>query len=168
MKLIVIDVDGTLTDGSVIYDDKGNEVKKFSVKDAAGFFAAKTAGIKTMVLTGRECKATTRRMKEMKVDFLFQNIKDKEKFLKDFCNKNDLTEEDVGYIGDDLNDLSAMSLCRFVGCPADSCQEVLAVADFVSKKKGGDGVVRDIIEYYLRDQGIWNKVITCIYGISGT
>lgn len=164
MKLLVIDVDGTLTDGSVIYDDNGNESKKFCVRDGAGFFAAKAAGIKIMILTGRECKATTRRMDEMKVDFLFQNIKDKGIFLKKFCMEKNFNKEDIGYIGDDVNDLSAMSLCGFIGCPADSCQEVLTVADYVSKKKGGDGAVRDIIEFYLRGQEIWSKIISDIYG----
>lgn len=120
-----------------------------------------------MVLTGRECKATSRRMEEMKVDFLFQNIKNKAKFLKVFCMENGFKKEDMGYIGDDLNDLSAMSLCEFVGCPSDSCREVLAIADYVSGKKGGDGAVRDIIEYYLRERGLWDKIVSDIYGISG-
>lgn len=167
MKLIVIDVDGTMTDGLVIYDDNGNELKKFCVRDGAGFFAAKAAGIKIMVLTGRECRATARRMEEMKVDFLYQNIKDKANFLKEFCAEKGFNKEDIGYIGDDVNDLSAMSLCGFVGCPADSCREVFAVADYVSRKKGGEGVVRDIIEYYLGGQGMWNKIVSDIYGISG-
>ena len=70
IKYLIIDVDGTMTDAGIYYDDHGNELKKFCTKDAVGFFAAKQAGIKTMVLTGRECQATTRRMAEMKVDFL--------------------------------------------------------------------------------------------------
>ena len=76
-KLIIIDVDGTMTDGGVYYDEHGNELKKFCTKDAAGFFAAKQCGIKTMVLTGRECEATSRRMKEINGDYLYQNEKEK-------------------------------------------------------------------------------------------
>ena len=101
IKLLVIDVDGTMTDGGIYYDEHGNEWKKFNTKDAAGFFAAKRAGIKTMVLTGRECAATTRRMTELQVDYLFQNVRDKAAFLRDFMRENGLEKEDVGYIGDD-------------------------------------------------------------------
>ena len=74
IKLIIIDVDGTLTDSGIYYDETGNELKRFSTRDAAGFFAARAAQIKTMILTGRECKATIRRMEEMKVDYIFQNV----------------------------------------------------------------------------------------------
>ena len=77
IKYIVIDVDGTMTDGGIYYDENGNELKKFCTKDAAGFFIAKRVGIKTVILTGRECQATTKRMKELQVDYLFQNITDK-------------------------------------------------------------------------------------------
>lgn len=167
LKIIVIDVDGTLTDGSVIYDEKGNELKKFSVKDAAGFFAAKALGIKTLILTGRECTSTYRRMEEMKVDFIFQNVKDKVSFLKDFCMEHGFVREDIGYVGDDLNDLSAMSLCGYVGCPADSCKEVKEIANYVSGVKGGYGAFRDIIEHYLRENEQWNEAVSQIYGASG-
>ena len=81
-RLIVIDVDGTMTDGGIYYDEHGNEMKKFCTKDAAGFFAAHEAGMEIMVLTGRECAATTRRMGEMQVDYLYQHIKDKRAFLQ--------------------------------------------------------------------------------------
>ena len=81
IKLLVIDVDGTMTDGGIYYDNSGNELKKFSTKDAAGFFAAHKAGIKLMVLTGRNCAATAKRMEELQVEFLFQNIRNKAMFL---------------------------------------------------------------------------------------
>ena len=75
VKYWVVDVDGTMTDAGIYYDEKGNEIKKFCTKDAAGFFAAQAVGMKVIILTGRECAATTRRMQDLKVDFLFQNIK---------------------------------------------------------------------------------------------
>ena len=90
IKYLVIDVDGTLTDSGIYYDETGNELKKFCTKDAAGFFAAQKAGIKIIILTGRECKATKRRMEEMKVDYLYQDIKDKTSFLQEFMKKNNL------------------------------------------------------------------------------
>lgn len=167
MKLIIIDVDGTLTDGSIIYDENGNELKKFSVKDAAAFFAAKEAGIKTMVLTGRECKATQRRMEELKVDYLFQNIKNKTEFLQTFCKEHQLQRNDLGYIGDDLNDLEAMTMCGFVACPSDACIEVKERSNYVSAIKGGYGAVRDVIEHYLREKGLWEETVNKVYQVTG-
>ena len=164
MKLLVIDVDGTMTDAGIYYDDYGNELKKFCTKDAAGFFAAHYAGIEIMVLTGRECAAVTRRMTEMKVEYLFQNVKDKKSFLMQFMQKNSLSKEDVGYIGDDLNDLPPMRLVGFIGCPADACDEIKAIANYVSSCKGGAGAVRDVISQILKAQGQWEQSINDIYG----
>lgn len=164
IKLIVIDVDGTMTDAGIYYDENGNELKKFCTKDAAGFFAAHSVGIEIMVLTGRECAATTRRMTEMKVEYLFQNVKNKKKFLKTFMSQHDLKREEVGYIGDDLNDLLPMSLAGYIGCPADSCTEIKKIADYISKVKGGHGAVRDIIEHLLREAGCWDKAVEDVYG----
>lgn len=165
IKYLIIDVDGTMTDAGIYYDEHGNELKKFCTKDAAGFFAAKKTGIKVMVLTGRECAATTRRMTEMKVDYLVQNCKDKMTYLTQFMKDNGISREEMGYLGDDLNDLPPMSLCGFVGCPADACLEVRERADYISDVKGGYGAVRDIIEHMLRERGEWEKATAEIYGI---
>ena len=167
MKLMVIDVDGTLTDGKIIYDENGNEMKEFSVRDAAGFFAAKAAGIKTMVLTGRECKATKRRLDELNVDYIFQNVKDKPSFLRRFCKEHALEKGDLGYIGDDLNDLEAMGMCGFVACPSDACAEVKEIANYVSDIKGGNGAVSNVIEHYLREKELWSNLVAEIYKSSG-
>ena len=155
LKYIILDVDGTLTDGGIYYDDNGNEIKKFSAKDGTGIVCARCAGIKIVVLTGRECRATQRRMEELNVDFVFQKIGDKTKFLKNWMNSNDLKGDNVGYIGDDINDLAPMKLCSFIGCPLDACEEVKSIANYVSDIKGGYGAVRDVIEYYLKKIGLW-------------
>lgn len=165
IQYIIIDVDGTLTDAGIYYDENGNELKKFCTKDAAGFFAARQAGIKTMILTGRECAATTRRMKEMKVDYLVQNIKDKRTYLIEFMKENAIKKEQMAYIGDDLNDLPGMELCGFIGCPFDACAEVKEKADYISGVNGGHGAVRDVIEFLLRERNEWEKCISGIYGI---
>lgn len=165
IKYLVIDVDGTMTDAGIYYDEHGNELKKFCTKDAAGFFAARRAGIKILVLTGRECAATTRRMGEMKVDFLVQNCKDKVPYLEGFLQEQGAGWEETGYLGDDLNDLPGMSRCGFAGCPADACAEVKERADYVSTVKGGYGAVRDIIEHMLRERGEWEELTAEIFGI---
>lgn len=163
IKYIIIDVDGTMTDGSIYYDENGNELKKFCTKDAAGFFAAHKVGIKIVVLTGRECGATTKRMRELNVDYLFQNIKNKSIFLSNFMEKHCINREELGYIGDDLNDFLPMHLAGFIGCPADSCQEIIEIADYVGKNNGGHGAVREIIEHMLRMSDEWTKAISEVY-----
>ena len=165
IEYIVIDVDGTMTDGGIYYDENGNELKKFNTRDAAGFFAAKVCGIKIMILTGRECEATTRRMKEMQVDYIVQDVKDKVSFLKQFMKDNNLKKEQVGYIGDDLNDYEPMRLTGFVGCPKDACAEILSIADYVSTQKGGEGAVRDTICHILKERGQWEKAVSNVYNI---
>ena len=165
LKLIVIDVDGTMTDAGVYYDERGNELKKFCTKDAAGFFAAHSVGIKIMVLTGRECAATTRRMTEMKVEYLYQNVKNKAEFLQTFMSQHKLKKEEVGYIGDDLNDLPPMMRVGYIGCPADSCPEIKKIANYISSVKGGNGAVRDVIEYLLIIREEWESCVSKAYGI---
>lgn len=164
IKYLFIDVDGTMTDAGIYYDEHGNELKKFCTKDAAGFFAARQAGIKIMVLTGRECAATTRRMQEMKVDYLVQNIKDKISYLDNFMKENHISFEEIGYLGDDLNDYAGMKAAGYAGCPADACEEIKAICDYVSPVKGGQGAVRDIITYLLKQRGEWEQAVEAVYG----
>lgn len=163
IRYLIIDVDGTMTDAGIYYDENGNELKKFSTRDAAGFFAARQAGIKTIVLTGRECVATTRRMQELKVDYIIQNVKDKMGYLKQLMDTEGIIWEETGYLGDDLNDYAGMKLAGFAGCPADACEEIREIADYISPVKGGAGAVRDMIAYLLKQRGEWNELIRQIY-----
>lgn len=164
IKYLIIDVDGTMTDGGIYYDENGNESKKFSTKDAAGIFAARALGISIIVLTGRKCLATERRMKELQVDFLQQNVKNKYEYLTAFMTEHHLSSADMGYIGDDLNDYSAMTLAGFIGCPRDACPEIREIATYISSKKGGNGAVRDIIEHLLGADR-WKAATKNVYGI---
>lgn len=165
LKLLIIDVDGTMTDSGLYYDNNGNELKKFSTKDAAGFFSARSVGIKIMVLTGRKSEATNRRMKELKVDYLYQGVKNKKEFLREFFTKENILSNEVGFIGDDLNDYSSMKLCGYVACPQNSCPEILQISNYVSKYNGGDGAVRDIVEHYLKERKLWETALANAYGI---
>ena len=164
IKLMVLDVDGTMTDGGIYYDATGNELKKFNTRDAAGIFAACRAGIKTMVLTGRRSYAVEKRMKELKVDYLYQGVSDKKSFLREFMAEHQLTAESVGYIGDDLNDLEPMKLAGFVGCPGDACDEIRCMADYVAGANGGYGAVRECITFLLKCRGEWEQAIAAAYG----
>lgn len=163
-KLLVLDVDGTMTDGGVYYDDHGNETKKFAIKDGAALVLAHAAGLQVMICTGRECPAVARRAAELKVDYLFQNVKNKKAFLADFMQQHSLCAANVAYCGDDLNDLAAMSLCGFVACPADACCEVRQRADYICPQKGGEGAVRGMVEKLLRAGGCWQQAVLAAFG----
>ena len=163
IKYIVVDVDGTLTDGSIYYDDNGNEIKKFSTKDGTGFNLAHEAGMKIIVITGRECPATLRRMKELRVEYIFQGVKLKEQFLSKFMKNKGIEKDEVCYIGDDINDIPGMKLCGFVGCPADGSRDVKIIADYVSEVNGGHGAMRDVVEYILEQRGIREEIVRRTY-----
>lgn len=166
IRLLVLDVDGTMTDGGVYYDATGNELKKFSIKDGAGLVLAHAAGMQVMICTGRECEAVRRRAADLKVEYVYQNVHDKASFLRDFLSEHGFAPEEVAYCGDDLNDLAAMALCGFVGCPADAAPEVLAYADHRCPQKGGEGAVRGLVEAILRRDGRWNEAVTKAFGVS--
>lgn len=164
IKYIVLDVDGTLTDGGIYYDATGNEMKKFCTKDAAGIFAAQAVGIIFLILTGRECTATKKRFNELGVTEVHQNVKDKLEWLKSWILENKIEKDSIGYIGDDINDLAPMRLCGYIGCPDDACVELKKIADYVSPIRGGHGAARDVIEHYLQEQGLWNEAVNKAYG----
>ena len=167
IKLIILDVDGTMTDGGVYYGSDGTETKKFNTRDAAGFFAAREAGINIMVLTGRNSSVVERRMTELHVSYLFQGVKDKFTFISRFAAENQLDMAEIAYVGDDLNDYNAMRAVGFKACPADACPEIKAICNYISTKNGGCGVIRDVIEYLLREDGRWTKAVTKAYALSG-
>ncbi|MGN0974770.1 MAG: KdsC family phosphatase [Gemmiger sp.] len=159
IKLLVLDVDGTLTDGGIYYDSTGNELKKFTVQDGAGLVLARAAGIRVMICTGRECEAVRRRAADLKLDYVYQNVGRKAEFLGRFLAEQGLAKEEVAYCGDDLNDLAAMALCGFVACPANAAPEVAAIADYRCPQKGGEGAVRGAVEKILKDDGRWAAAV---------
>ena len=165
IKYFIVDVDGTMTDSGIYYDDNGNELKRFSTRDGEAIKLAKSQGIKIVVITGRQCNATKRRMEELEIDYFAQGVLNKYDHLIDFMKQNGINKIEVGYIGDDINDLKAMTLAGFVGCPADSCKDVLSRADYIAKKNGGAGAVRDVVEYVLRQRKQWDLALKKVYDI---
>lgn len=163
IRYLILDVDGTMTDGGIYYDSLGNEFKKFNVKDAAGIFAVHAAGIQTVVLTGRKSVAVQKRMEELQITMVYDGIKNKEAFLKKFMLDKNINSREIGYIGDDLNDLLAMKLVGFVACPFDAADEVKKIADYICVSRGGDGAVRESIYYMLNQINKWTDCIKMIY-----
>ncbi len=164
IKLVIMDVDGTLTDGSIYYSDDQTEIKKFNVKDAAGIMACQSVGKKCVILTGRESYAVERRAKDLNIEFVYQEIKNKRAFLKDFVGQNGYTKDEIMYIGDDLNDLGVMKMVGKTGCPADAAEEIKQISDYISMYKGGHGAVRDILFSLLKSEGLYEKAIENAYG----
>ena len=164
IKLLILDVDGTLTDGGIYYDSTGNELKKFSVKDGAGLVALRRAGVQVMICTGRECEAVRRRAADLHLEYVYQNVGSKAAFLRDFFKEHGLSREEVAYCGDDWNDLAAMALCGFVACPADAAAAVKARADYVCPQKGGEGAVRGAAEEILRREGRLESAVQAAFG----
>ena len=164
IRLLVLDVDGTMTDGGVYYDATGNELKKFAIKDGAGLVLARTAGIRVMICTGRESAAVRRRAADLKIPDVYQNVSNKETFLRGFMQQNGYAKAETAYCGDDLNDLAAMALCGFVACPTDAAPEVRAAADYVCPQAGGNGAVRGAVEAILRQDGRWQAAVQAAFG----
>ena len=150
LKYLVLDIDGTLTDGGIYYDEYGNELKKFCTKDAAGIFAAHKLGIKIVVITGRECMATKKRMEELKVDYIFQNKRDKTSFLMNFMQEKGIKKEELGYIGDDINDKLVLAQVGLKACPYDAHPSIKSIEGIIClSKNGGEGAVREFIDEYI-------------------
>ena len=146
IKLVILDVDGTLTDGGVYIDSNGVESKKFNIKDGAGIVLAEQAGIEFMILTGRKSYCVEHRANELKIKYVFQGIADKLSHLQQFLSQQGLSPSDVAYIGDDVNDLECMRIVGFTACPADAVEEVRQQCDFVSRYNGGQGAVREVCD----------------------
>lgn len=151
IKLLVMDVDGTLTDGGLYYDNQGNEFKKFNVKDGAGIRQISEAGVQTMILTGRSSQCVERRANELKIDYLVQGVADKATYLQAFMNEQNLHPEEVAYIGDDSNDLSCMELAGNTACPSDAIEQVKRKVHRICSCKGGMGAVREFTDYILEE-----------------
>lgn len=153
IKLLVTDVDGTLTDGKIYMGAAGEVFKAFNIKDGYGIKnILNQYGIACAVITGRKSEIVQRRCEELDIKYLFQNVSDKVNCLRTLVQDLGFAYDNVAYIGDDLNDLEVMNLCGLKGCPSDAIEEVKAVCDFISPHKGGDGAVRDFIDYIVKQQ----------------
>lgn len=149
MKLLVMDVDGTLTDGKIYIGPQGEVMKAFNVKDGGGIVKLHSHDIIPVIVTGRISEIVEHRAKELGITEVHQGVKDKVKVLKQLADKYQCALGEIAYIGDDENDVEAMKLCGFVGCPQDAVEAVKQVADYVCQRNGGAGAVREFIEYLL-------------------
>ena len=147
IKLLVMDVDGTLTDGKIYMGENGEVMKAFNVKDGyASAHMLPGIGVIPVIITGRKSKIVENRAKELGITELFQGIEDKLAQLKKVAEKYNAAPEEIAYIGDDLNDLECIEFCGLTACPADAVEEVKQKVTYVCKKHGGKGALREFVE----------------------
>lgn len=146
IKMLVMDVDGTLTDGKIYIGADGEVMKAFNVKDGYAISHLKEYGIIPVIITGRESEIVKYRAKELGVSELYQGVNDKLSVLKEIAEKYAISSEEIAYIGDDINDLECMKYCGYSGCPYDSVLEVCKIVSYKCNSKGGDGAVREFVE----------------------
>ena len=148
-KMLLSDCDGCLTDGGMYYSEKGDELKKFNTKDGVAFRLLRENGIITGLITGEDVALNKRRCEKLKIDVLAQGCMDKVACINRLCATYKIKPEEVVYIGDDLADRDAIEFVGMGCCPADATESVREVADHITKAKGGEGVVREIVDKIL-------------------
>ncbi len=159
IKLIIIDVDGVLTDGAIYIDSHGRETKAFHVLDGAGISYLHRAGIKTAIISGRTCDAVTHRAKELNITDVYQGAINKLDAYKEIREKYALRDEEICYIGDDLIDLPILRLVGFPVAVANASTIVKSHSLYVTKAKGGCGAVREVAEKILKFQDKWHLIL---------
>jgi 3-deoxy-D-manno-octulosonate 8-phosphate phosphatase (KDO 8-P phosphatase) len=161
--LLLMDVDGTMTDGSVILlsqpDGSALEIKIFDAHDGQGLTLAHTAGLRTGCITGRESAALLRRTREMKMDFIYMKQPVKMPAYEEILGKAEVSDSAVAYIGDDLPDIPLMHRVGLAVAVGDAVPEVKKVAHFTTRALAGHGAVRETIELILKSKGIWKEMI---------
>ena len=150
IKLAAFDVDGVMTDGSIMYDENGVEYKTFNAKDGHGLAQLHKEGIITVIITGRNCPAVDRRAKDINITEVHQGVLNKIEVLEDIMKRYDVSFDEVAYMGDDVPDVCILEKVGLAGCPKDAIQEVKDIANFESDKNGGCGAVRDFCDCIIK------------------
>jgi 3-deoxy-D-manno-octulosonate 8-phosphate phosphatase (KDO 8-P phosphatase) len=155
IRLLVLDVDGVLTDGGLVYSASGEETKRFHVHDGLALVAALQAGLQIAVLSGRASAAVTRRMAELGVAEVHQGVGDKAAALDSLRERLGLASREVAVMGDDLPDLPAMARAGMALAPANAVAEIKRMAHWIARRRGGDGAVREAVEMLLKARRSW-------------
>jgi 3-deoxy-D-manno-octulosonate 8-phosphate phosphatase (KDO 8-P phosphatase) len=158
VRLLLLDVDGVLTDGTVVIRSDGGESKPFSIRDGAAIVWAQRQGLEVGLLSGRPSKATSRRANELGIRIVTQGS-NKERGFADLLAAHEFAASEVAYMGDDLQDLPVLRRAGLSAAPADAAPDVLARVDWVSQTPGGRGAVRELVEAMLRARGSWDTVL---------
>jgi 3-deoxy-D-manno-octulosonate 8-phosphate phosphatase (KDO 8-P phosphatase) len=158
IKLLLLDVDGVLTNGSIVYSDEGMEIKAFNVKDGLGIRLLKEAGIDVGIVTGRRSNALRHRCGDLGIQLIYEGVKDKSALLEDIHRKTGIHPRAMAFMGDDLPDIPIMKMVGVSIAVADAAADVIAQADLVTKSPGGAGAVREACETILMARGCWQEI----------
>ena len=167
LRLLLFDVDGVLTDGKILLHPDGTESKRFDIKDGTGLVWAQRAGLKVGLLSARSSAATAQRAAQLGVTIVHQGVPSKLQAYDDILRRQQLTDAEIAYMGDDLLDLPVIARVGLSACPADAVDEVRSRVDFVSRSVGGDGAVREFVEIVLKAQGRWEALLRAYTGGGG-
>lgn len=159
IRLLLLDVDGVMTDGRIIYDGNGLETKFFNVKDGHGIKMLQRYGIQVGIITGRTSPVVDIRARELGIELLYQGSLRKLESYEDIKLKTGLRDGQIAYMGDDIIDVPVMRRVAFAAAPPDALPEVLAIADYVASRGGGRGAVREVCDLILRGRGLWDEVM---------
>ncbi len=159
IRLVVLDVDGVLTDGALWYGPDGETFKRFDVKDGHAMVLARLVGLPIALLTARVSRIVEVRAEELKLVKVLQGRRDKGAAFDELCQQLTVLPETVAYMGDDINDLPALAKCGLAACPNDAVDEVKAHVQFVASKPGGRGAVRELLELILKARGLWGAAL---------
>ena len=159
ISLIISDVDGVLTDGSIFIGSDGTEFKQFNVEDGAGAAFARLASIPIVLISGRQSNSTTIRAQELKIEHCFQGSLDKTTPYKEVCKIYNVEPRNVAYIGDGLIDIPVMLKSGLAIAPENAHDSVKEVSDYITLKTGGEGVLREVVELILKGQNIYDKTL---------
>ena len=155
INTFVFDVDGVLTDGSLMVNDEGEQMRTFNIKDGYALQLAVKTGYQVAIISGGKSEGIRKRMQTLGIVDVFLGVHTKLNTYKAFSFNRRAKSENTLYMGDDIPDIEAMSLVGLPVCPADACEEVKAISHYISPKNGGKGCVRDVIEKVMKLQGMW-------------
>ena len=158
VRLFLLDVDGVLTDGGIVYDSAGVETKRFHVRDGHGIKMLQKAGVEVGIITGRNSEVVSIRANELGISIVRQGSSDKVATWREILAEKGLSPRDTSYVGDDIVDLPLLREVGFAAAVSDSESYVKDAADYVSARPGGRGAVREIIEFLLKSSGAWEKI----------
>ncbi len=158
IRILLLDVDGVLTDGRIIIDANGVESKFFNVKDGHGIKMVQRAGIEVGIISGRESRVVEKRASELGIQYVYQKAIDKILPYRDIMAKTGFDDSHVAYIGDDVIDIPILRRVGFAAAPADAVSDVFPHVHFVSDKNGGCGVVREVCDLLLKSQNAWDSI----------
>lgn len=159
----ILDVDGVLTNGDIIVTTEGEQYRTMNTKDGYAISSALKQGYKICIISGGSNEGVRSRLEKLGVKDIFLGTHEKVSFLKDYITKNNLSTNELMYVGDDLPDYQVMQLVALPCCPQDAVPEIKAISKYVSHKNGGKGVVRDVIEQVMKAQGKWMKNFNALY-----